>query len=82
MITSRYGNTERVLFELYVLSKRRWSLKELANRIDCHQQTVMRDFEFIRDKLGIEIEKHRHGNGCWYSIDAEYKFPKPVGMQK
>lgn len=80
MKTSTYGVIERVFFELAVLQQKHVSIMELAERTEVNQRTVERDFQFIRERLGIKLVMHRYGRNVTWSCDEAYRIPKPVGM--
>lgn len=80
MKVSTYGVIERVFFELAVMQQKHVSISELAERTEVNQRTVKRDFQFIRERLGINLVMHRNGTSITWSCDEAYRIPKPVGM--
>jgi len=77
---SSNGHTERIIYELAVMSRRRVSIRELAERTECSERTIKRDFDFIRERLDIELVLHRNGLHCTWSCDSQIRIPKPIGM--
>lgn len=63
------------LFAKFFFNDREYTLSELATRLDCSKQTVLRLVESIEESMGVEIVRGRRGNRSTFRLPRQKSLP-------
>ncbi|MFB3906272.1 MAG: helix-turn-helix transcriptional regulator [Acidobacteriota bacterium] len=66
-----YGQKLIRLFALLFFSQRRYSLSELAEKLNCSKQSVLRLVRDVGSSVGVPVEEETSGRQKYYRIRAE-----------
>ncbi|HXK58867.1 MAG TPA: WYL domain-containing transcriptional regulator [Acidobacteriota bacterium] len=66
-----YGQKLIRLFALLFFSQRRYSLGELAEKLNCSKQSVLRLIRDVGSSVGVPVEEETSGRQKYYRIRAE-----------
>ena len=73
------SNFDRIyrIDQLLRLHPRRYSKKEFCEELECSENTIDRDFQFLRDRLGAPLTYDRQRNGYFYQEQHGLNFQLP-----
>jgi len=77
---SSYGQKLISLFVRLLFYNEAYSLTELAGKLNCSKQTVLKLLQDIRKSYGVELEESKVVKSSYYRLKGPHREPIPVKM--